>query len=112
MDELIAYVNSNASLGATVRYSTFSEYAAAVFNSSLIWPVHTTDFFPYASSDEAYWTGYFTSRPLLKGYIQSRAAVMRTSEVLTTVVVGGASFRSRGIAPTPEEVIGMGGCTA
>jgi len=31
------------------------------------WPVKTDDFFPYASDNHAYWTGYFTSRPTFKG---------------------------------------------
>jgi hypothetical protein len=34
------------------------------------------DFFPYASGDNSYWTGYFTSKPGLKGLVR------RTSEFL------------------------------
>jgi len=28
------------------------------------------DFFPYASSNHSYWTGYFTSKPAFKVYLK------------------------------------------
>ena len=30
----------------------------------------TDDLFPYADGPHSYWTGYFTSRPTLKGYVR------------------------------------------
>lgn len=33
-------------------------------------PVKTDDGFPYSDNDNAYWTGYFTSRPTDKIYIR------------------------------------------
>jgi hypothetical protein len=32
------------------------------------WTSKTDDFFPYSHHAHGYWTGYFTSRPALKGY--------------------------------------------
>jgi len=42
----------------------------ALHDSNKDWEVKTDDFFPYAHCDHCYWTGYFTSRPALKGYIR------------------------------------------
>ena len=49
-------------------YSTPSKYLDAVKNMSL--ELKTDDFFPYADCPHCYWTGYFTSRPALKGYVR------------------------------------------
>jgi len=47
-------------------YSTPTAYADAKNAEGTAWAVKSDDFFPYSDSDHAFWTGYFTSRPLLK----------------------------------------------
>ena len=73
LDKLIQYVNDKtAETGIEAFYSTPSCYLKGVYQDQQdIFPDHewkekTDDFFPYASSKDAYWTGYFTSRPTLK----------------------------------------------
>ncbi|CAG2100054.1 unnamed protein product, partial [Medioppia subpectinata] len=70
MDKLIRYTNARQSNGSHINvfYSTPTCYVAAVhqFNNSLT--TKSDDFFPYASDNNTYWTGYFTSRPALKRY--------------------------------------------
>eukprot|EP01018_Ginkgo_biloba_P017376 Gb_01737 [translate_table: standard] len=51
-------------------YSTPSIYTDAIHAVNEAWPVKVDDFFPYADSENAYWTGYFTSRPAVKGYVR------------------------------------------
>ena len=56
----------------TMFYSTPSKYFKAVkqklSEKNIELPIETSlDFFPYADYPYAYWTGYFTSRPYLKG---------------------------------------------
>ena len=51
-----------------VFYSNPTLYADAKFAEGVAWTVKTDDFFPYADGAHAYWTGYFASRPLLKGF--------------------------------------------
>jgi len=36
----------------------------------LTWTLKTDDFFPYGDKPWSYWTGYFTSRVGLKGYVR------------------------------------------
>lgn len=53
-------------------YSTPSCYLKAVHDQAekekLNFYVKTDDYFPYASDPNAYWTGYFTSKPTIKRF--------------------------------------------
>ncbi|KAL4362664.1 hypothetical protein GQ457_04G014770 [Hibiscus cannabinus] len=69
MDKFIHYVNKDKRVHAL--YSTPSIYTNAKYATNEAWPLKTDDFFPYADHINAYWTGYFTSRPALKGYIRT-----------------------------------------
>ncbi|KAJ4729552.1 Alpha-mannosidase [Melia azedarach] len=68
MDKFIHYVNMDGRVNAL--YSTPSIYTDAKHASNESWPLKTDDFFPYADRANAYWTGYFTSRPALKRYVR------------------------------------------
>ncbi|PON89356.1 Glucoamylase [Trema orientale] len=68
MDKLIHYVNKDGRVNAL--YSTPSKYTDAKYAANETWPLKTDDYFPYADSQNAYWTGYFTSRPGLKRYVR------------------------------------------
>lgn len=68
MDKLIHYVNQDGRVNAL--YSTPSLYTDAKYALNESWPLKTDDYFPYADRINAYWTGYFTSRPSLKGYVR------------------------------------------
>ncbi|RWR73136.1 alpha-mannosidase-like protein isoform X1 [Cinnamomum micranthum f. kanehirae] len=72
MDKLIHYVNKDGRVNAL--YSTPSIYTDAKYAANESWPLKTDDFFPYADSANAYWTGYFTSRAALKGYVRAMSA--------------------------------------
>ncbi|XP_054794289.1 alpha-mannosidase At3g26720-like, partial [Prosopis cineraria] len=68
MDKFIHYVNLDGRVNAL--YSTPSIYTDAKYAANEEWPLKLDDFFPYADHPNAYWTGYFTSRPALKGYVR------------------------------------------
>ncbi|XP_017786052.1 PREDICTED: lysosomal alpha-mannosidase isoform X1 [Nicrophorus vespilloides] len=74
IDKLISYGNELQKNGSKYNliYSTPSCYLKAVHDEgekrNLQWKVKTDDFFPYASDPNAYWTGYFTSRPTIKRF--------------------------------------------
>jgi lysosomal alpha-mannosidase len=80
MDKLMDYINSHPSeFNVTVIYSTPGTYIDAVHGHNLVWDVKTDDFFPYADREHAYWTGYFTSRPALKGYVRRSNALLHAA---------------------------------
>ncbi|XVF57696.1 hypothetical protein PTKIN_Ptkin07bG0002700 [Pterospermum kingtungense] len=68
MDKLIHYVNKDGRVNAL--YSTPSIYTDVKHAMRTSWPLKTEDYFPYADRVNAYWTGYFTSRPALKRYVR------------------------------------------
>ncbi|KAK8652112.1 hypothetical protein V6N13_061134 [Hibiscus sabdariffa] len=72
MDKFIHYVNQDGRVNAL--YSTPSIYTDAKYATNKAWPLKTDDYFPYADRINAYWTGYFTSRPALKGYVRTMSA--------------------------------------
>ncbi|KAK3003363.1 hypothetical protein RJ639_020183, partial [Escallonia herrerae] len=72
MDKFIHYVNKDGRINAL--YSTPSIYTDAKYAANEYWPLKAGDFFPYADRENAYWTGYFTSRPAFKGYVRTMSA--------------------------------------
>ncbi|XP_074562750.1 alpha-mannosidase-like, partial [Curcuma longa] len=111
MDKLIHYVNKDGRVHAL--YSTPSIYTDAKNAENGSWPLKTDDYFPYADSQNAYWTGYFTSRPSLKRYIRMLSGYYlaarqieflagRTSSNLSTLSLGEAL----GIAQHHDAVTG------
>ena len=67
-DWIVDTINAHPEWGVHVQYTTPSEYLAAVkshaVHENIEFPVKSngTSFFPFND-----WSGYFTSRPLLKG---------------------------------------------
>lgn len=73
-----AYQNGSVN----VFYSTPSRYLDAVHQANLTWSVKTDDFFPYADCPWCYWTGYFTSRAALKGYVRYLNTHLQVTNVM------------------------------
>lgn len=69
-DKLIKYVNSHPELGVKIMYSTPNAYIEAIQKEKATYPTKTDDFFPYADQSHSMWTGYFTSRVALKGFVR------------------------------------------
>lgn len=64
LDKLIHHTNLDGRV--KVFYSNPLKYMEAKHAENITWQRKTDDFFPYADSADAYWTGYFTSRAGLK----------------------------------------------
>eukprot|EP01114_Cavostelium_apophysatum_P012238 TRINITY_DN2715_c0_g1_i1.p1 TRINITY_DN2715_c0_g1~~TRINITY_DN2715_c0_g1_i1.p1 ORF type:complete len:442 (+),score=67.97 TRINITY_DN2715_c0_g1_i1:47-1327(+) len=83
IDKLIKYINSRPDeYGLNLLYSTPSIYLDMVHNANLTWEVRTGDFFPYRDCPSCWWTGYYTSRPALKGYVRDMDNILHATEKL------------------------------
>ena len=67
----VYFLQESAGTKVNLMYSTPSCYLYAVNRANNTYTHKEDDFFPYASEPHAFWTGYFTSRPSLKGYVRS-----------------------------------------
>ncbi|XP_064609244.1 lysosomal alpha-mannosidase-like [Liolophura sinensis] len=73
LDKIIKYVNQQQTLNNTkvnLLYSTPSCYLKQLNLANKTWTTKSDDFFPYAHRAHSFWTGYFTSRAALKGYVR------------------------------------------
>lgn len=84
MDKLIHYVNKDGRVNAF--YSTPTIYTLQKHAANESWPLKTDDFFPYADCEHCYWTGYFTSRPALKGYVRKLSGLLQAARQLEFLV--------------------------
>lgn len=106
LDRLMAAVNSlQAQEGVNVIYSTPSCYLKALHESNFLWPEKNDDFFPYADDWDVYWTGYFSSRPSLKYYIQYGNNILQLAKQIT--VLGRTNKAINDMILPLEEVMGI-----
>jgi len=78
MDILFNYINTHPEYNMTIIYSTPEDYIEALYKEGVTYPTKTDDFFPYADRPNAYWTGYFTSRPELKLLVKYAGRVLNS----------------------------------
>lgn len=82
LDKLIKSVNEDGRLLAF--YSTPAAYVERKREAQILWPEKLDDFFPYSDFKQAFWTGYFTSRPTSKGYIRKLTSFLQAARQLET----------------------------
>jgi lysosomal alpha-mannosidase len=70
MDAMIEYMNKHYSDKYIFKYSTPSDYVAAIAKHNVPWSTKYDDMFPYSDSPDSYWTGFFSSRANDKEYIR------------------------------------------
>ena len=71
LDKLIYHVNKIQNITkVNAFYSTPSCYLYSLYKSNISWPVHESDFLPYAHRTHSYWTGFYTSRAALKDFVR------------------------------------------
>ena len=65
-DKLIKYINANEAYNTTLLYSRPSDYLQKVHALNLTYTTKEDDFLPYSDGPDAFWAGFYTSRPLEK----------------------------------------------
>ncbi|KAJ8898443.1 hypothetical protein PR048_003803 [Dryococelus australis] len=87
MDKLIRLVNGLQTNGSEIHllYSTPSCYLKAVHEANVTLTTKTDDFFPYASDEHSYWTGYFTSRPTQKRFERTTNNMLQVCKQLSVL---------------------------
>ena len=86
IDRLIDYIEKHSEWGVKIFYSTPSEYINSINKLNIEYDVKTDDFMPYADAPHAYWTGYFSSRPGLKGMVKEAGRIFQTIRNLFALV--------------------------
>lgn len=87
IDKMIHYVNLNTSIhGVNMFYSTPQEYARAKLAYPVTWPSKVNDDgFPYADGPHSYWTGFFSSRQALKGYVRDTSSYFQAAKQIQAI---------------------------
>lgn len=86
IDKLIRYTNEKFT-NINLLYSTPSCYIDAINKANASWPVkENDDFFPYASDEHSYWTGYFTSRPAFKYMVYKANNILQATKQIATLL--------------------------
>jgi alpha-mannosidase len=110
LDKLISAVNKDGRI--SIAYSNPAKYVAAKRAEIKAGTLKLTvvagdnaDFFPYADGAHQFWTGYFTSRPALKGYIRVNSGFLNAARQALTLA--GPAGSNAGALETFEEAMGV-----
>ncbi|KAJ8309004.1 hypothetical protein KUTeg_013878 [Tegillarca granosa] len=94
-NQLIQYMNSKKEWNIHLKFGTIKDYfkllkrnikSKSKINSDFNLQTLTGDFFPYSDKENAYWTGYFTTRPFDKRMSREIEANLRAADILNTLV--------------------------
>uniref|UniRef100_A0A914C8W2 alpha-mannosidase n=1 Tax=Acrobeloides nanus TaxID=290746 RepID=A0A914C8W2_9BILA len=107
LDKLIRAANSKSKeTKITLTYSTPTCYVQALNAAGPSLSQKSDDFFPYASSNHSYWTGYFTSKPALKGLIRKSSSILQLVRQLNSFATSKNGEDLRGVEVL-ERAVGL-----
>lgn len=95
--KLADYVNTNRDIyKATIEFGTPRDYFKAILEKHKSYPTLKGDFLNFADLNSggkpAYWSGFFTSRPLIKILLRRLQSTLRTTEILFSFAISSNSF--------------------
>lgn len=94
---LMQYMNAREDWKIDVQFGTLKDYFEVLRKSEekktqqhndKNFPTVTGDFFPYSDKSNAYWSGYFTTRPHAKKFSREVERTLFAADVLNTFVTG------------------------
>jgi lysosomal alpha-mannosidase len=109
LDKLIKYTNDLQSTGSKINvlYSTPSCYLYALNKANQTYTQKHDDFFPYAIFPHGFLTGFFTSRPALKGYERMVNNFFQVCKQLDTLALFGIEAQSGEKISTLSDAMGI-----
>ncbi|XP_071483413.1 lysosomal alpha-mannosidase-like [Diadema antillarum] len=97
LDKLMKYVNAKENdTGLYLLYSTPSCYVSNLNEANKTWTTKSQDFMPYGDAPHNFWSGYFVSRPAIKGYVRESNNLLQVCKQLE-VFTGPSSFKKSGV---------------
>ncbi|XP_045531172.1 alpha-mannosidase 2-like [Pieris brassicae] len=105
------FINVNQNIyKATVQFGTPSDYFKTVTKRHKTFPTLSGDFMNFAEINKkrpAYWTGFFTSRPMVKILLRRLQATLRSTEILFSFTSSLNAFRSYNKSELISKLIGV-----
>jgi len=88
LERLFNFINNHPEkYNVHIGYSLPSTYINTINKLNITYPYKYDDMFPYADMKDAYWTGYFTSRPAIKGLIRRTGKFLQAMKKMLTQAV-------------------------
>ncbi|KAH3804225.1 hypothetical protein DPMN_132507 [Dreissena polymorpha] len=98
-EKILTYINNKSEWNMRIKFGTMSEYFANIRqqaklltsigettrNAASTFPVLSGDFFPYTERNQEFWTGYFTTRPLLKKFSRDIETLIRGADIFNVM---------------------------
>lgn len=78
MDEIIKIINESHK-DVIVTYSSFAEYFNEVTKQNVEWPRFESDFFPYLTDMNEYWSGFYTTDCPFKKRVRDYSSYVRAT---------------------------------
>ncbi|CAK1588317.1 unnamed protein product [Parnassius mnemosyne] len=96
------FVNVNREIyKATIQFGTPKDYFSSIFEKQKLYPTLKGDFLNFAdisNGTPAYWSGFFTTRPLLKILLRRLQCTLRTTEILFSFALSSNAFRGNNVS--------------
>lgn len=106
VEKIMQYINKNYD-DMQIAYSTPSKYFEIISEKVKPdnWPEYkNVDFFPYAEYPYSYWTGYYSSRPYLKGLVRETSDyLVSSSRFLMEYLLYGIKQGDKGVYSFVDE---------
>ncbi|XP_035828078.1 alpha-mannosidase 2 [Aplysia californica] len=110
-ERLTQYINAQKEWNIRVQWGTLKDYfqlvrqdqaALKMEDKDADFPVVSGDFFPYSDKDNAYWTGYYTTRPFDKRFSRDLQHAVQAADTLNTLTY---AFNKKWGLPTGDKFL-------
>lgn len=83
------FLNQEEESGIHLLYSTPSCYVYNLNTANKTWTTKKEDFMPYGDAPHNFWSGYFVSRPSIKGYVRESNNILQVLRMENIICMKG-----------------------